>query len=38
MYKATTVEISRFDFRNPPNQVQMAMVSPVGNISYFVDF
>jgi len=38
MYEATAVELSRFDFRNPPSQVQMAMVNPFGEIAYFVDF
>jgi hypothetical protein len=38
MYEATTLELSRFDFRDPPDHVQMAMVNPFGEISYFVDF
>jgi predicted acylesterase/phospholipase RssA len=38
MYEATTQELARFDFHNPPSEVQMAMVSPFGEISYFMDF
>jgi predicted acylesterase/phospholipase RssA len=38
MYEATTAELARFDFRNPPSQVQMAMVNPFGEVSYFMDF
>jgi predicted acylesterase/phospholipase RssA len=38
MHEATTLELRRHDFLNPPSQVQMAMVSPAGEISYFVDF
>ena len=38
MNEATKLELSRFDFRNPPPRVQMAMVSPFGEISYCMDF
>jgi len=38
MYEATMLELTRFDFRNPPKEVQMVMVNPFGEIAYFVDF
>jgi len=38
MYEATTQELRQFDFGNPPPQVQLAMVNPFGEISYFTDF
>lgn len=38
MYEATILELNRFNFRDPPPQVRMAMVSPFGEVTYFTDF
>jgi predicted acylesterase/phospholipase RssA len=38
MYSATGRELAKFDFQKPSEWLQMALVSPVGEVTHFEDF